>query len=164
METKNKIPKLPRSGVIQVNSELCLTCRECEVACSLYHEDECRPSVSRIRLSFDDFTPGIPSLTVCKQCDWPACLYACQSRWDEPAISIDEGTGARVIDPLLCRGCGACVRACPLTPERTVIVAKKVDGKRVYLKCDLCFDRPEGPVCVQICPVGALTYVTRTEG
>jgi Fe-S-cluster-containing hydrogenase component 2 len=26
-----------------------------------------------------------------------------------------------------------------------------------YLKCDLCAGRDGGPVCVAICPVGALT-------
>ena len=158
--TAQKIPQLQSSGVIGVDESLCLTCRECEVSCSLYHEDECNPSLSRINILFDDFVPGLPSITVCKQCDWPACYYACASRWDEPAMSIDEKSGARYIDSEKCRGCGACMRACPLTPERAVISFKKVGNKRVYFKCDLCYDRPEGPVCVEICPGKALTFVS----
>ena len=97
-ENPDKIPQLPRSGVIEVDESLCLTCRECEVSCSLYHEDECNPSLSRIHIWFDDFIPGLPTIVVCKQCDWPACYYACASLWDEPAMSIDASTGARYID------------------------------------------------------------------
>jgi carbon-monoxide dehydrogenase iron sulfur subunit len=156
--TELKILPMQHSGVIEVDRSLCLTCRECEVACSLYHEDECNPSLSRVRIEFDDFTPGLPSVVVCKQCDWPACYYACAVRWDNPAMTIDTATGARYVDPDKCRGCGDCLRACPLTPERTVIGFKRVGRKRVYFKCDLCYDRPEGPVCVQICPGGALTF------
>jgi len=156
---KVKIPQLQRSGVIEVDERLCLACRECEVACSLYHEGECNPSLSRIRVEFDDFVPGLPSIAVCKQCDWPAGYYACASRWDEPAMSIDAASGARYVDPDLCRGCGACMRACPLTPERSVISFKVVGRGRVYFKCDLCYDRREGPVCVAICPSEALEFV-----
>jgi Fe-S-cluster-containing hydrogenase component 2 len=160
---KIRIVQLPRSGAIEVDVGLCLTCRECEVACSLYHEDECNPSLSRIRIEFDDFYPGAPSILVCKQCDWPACVYACASRWDEPAMSINETTGGRVIDAQKCRGCGACVHACPLTPERQVIQSKRVGRKRICFKCDLCSNRPEGPVCVEICPGEALRFVAASE-
>ncbi len=162
-ETTENVPQLQRSGVIEVDENLCLTCRECEVTCSLYHEDECNPSWSRIRIRYDDFTPGPPSIIVCKQCDWPACYYACADLWDEPAILIDEAAGARYIDPEKCRGCDACLRACPLTPEQPVIGFKRVERKRIYFKCDLCRDRAEGPACVQICPGNALRYVPAEE-
>lgn len=152
-----------RSGVIEVDEKKCLTCRECEVACSLYHESECNPELSRIRIDFNDFVPGWPDVRVCKQCDWPACYYACAARWDEPAMSIDPKTGARYVDETKCRGCGACARACPLMPERPVVFFKKVGRKRVYLKCDLCKDRPEGPICVEVCPGEALTFIPAEE-
>ena len=158
-----RAPQLQRSGVIEVEESLCMACRECEVACSLYHEGECNPSLSRIRIRFDDFVPGVPSIAMCKQCDWPACTYACVSRWDDPAMSIDEATGARILDPEKCQGCGDCMRACPLTPERPVMGFKRVERRRVYFKCDLCYDRPEGPVCVAICPGKALTFVPADE-
>jgi Fe-S-cluster-containing hydrogenase component 2 len=170
--------RVPRSGAIEVDESLCLTCRECEVACSLYHEGECNPSLSRIRIVYDDFVPGVPAVIVCKQCDWPACYDACVSvalaaqrasgDQEEPAMAIaamriDAASGARYIDPEACRGCGACLRACPLTPERSVIGLRSVGRKRVYFKCDLCYDRPEGPVCVQICPGHALAFVPAEE-
>ena len=162
-EAAESIPQLQRSGVIEVDEDLCMTCRECEVSCSLYHDGECNPSLSRIRIWYDYFTPGAPSVVVCKQCDWPACYYACASRWDDPAICIDEATGARYIDPEKCRGCKACMNACPMTPERAVISFRKVGNKRIYLKCDLCRDRAEGPVCVQICPGNALEFIPAEE-
>jgi len=154
---------LPRAGVIQTDTKKCLTCRECEVACSLYHEDECNPELSRVRVDFDDFVPGWPDIRVCKQCDFPACYYACAARWDEPAMTIDAKTGARYVDRDKCHGCGTCARACPLPPERPVMSFKQVGRKRVYFKCDLCYDRAEGPVCVAACPGGALTYITAEE-
>ena len=45
-ESKNPILPPQRAGVIQVDNNLCLTCRECEVACSLYHEGECNPALA----------------------------------------------------------------------------------------------------------------------
>ena len=151
--------KVQRSGLIIFDEKRCVECRECEVACSLFHEGECNPSLSRIRIIFDDFIPRFPSAVICKQCDWPACYYACLSLHENPAIYIDERTGARVIDENRCLGCGACARACPLMPENPVIKHKVVNGRRVYFKCDLCKDREDGPICVEICPSGALKYV-----
>ena len=78
-------------------------------------------------------------------------------------MSIDEASGARYVDPEKCRGCDACMRACPLTPDQSVLAFKKVGRKRIYFKCDLCYDRPEGPVCVEICPGQALKLVTADE-
>lgn len=163
--TATTVAQLQRSGVIRADASLCMTCRECEVACSLSHDGECNPSLSRIHIEYDDFRPGPPTIVVCKQCDWPACLYACAAKWGEPAIRIDPRSGARFIDPSVCRGCGTCLKACPLTPEDgemppPAVGYKAVGRKRVYLKCDLCFARPEGPACVQICPGKALTLVT----
>ena len=157
------IEKPPRSGVIVIDNHICLECRECEVACSLYHEGECNPHLSRIRVHFDDFLPMFPELEICKQCDWPACYYACTSIYKDPAMYIDPKTGARVIDEAKCKGCGACARACPLMPEKAIIKYKEVEGRRVYFKCDLCKDRPEGPVCVEVCPPGALKFIPASE-
>jgi Fe-S-cluster-containing hydrogenase component 2 len=153
------LPKLQKSGYIATDLTRCLACRECEIACSLFHEKECNPHLSRIHIDFDDFVPGLPDITVCKQCEWPACMYACMSRWDESAIFIDENTGARVINPEICRGCGACMLACPLMPEQAIIGYKKVGRQRIYIKCDLCYTRPNGPVCVEVCPGKALKLV-----
>lgn len=81
------------SGKIVVDQEICLTCRECELACSLYNEGKCSPTLSRIEVAFDDFIAGFPEISV-------------------------------------------------------------------SAKCDLCGDRSQGPVCVEVCPAEALTVVT----
>ena len=156
--------KLQRSGVVQVDTSICVTCRECEVACSLFHENECNPALSSIQIDFDDFVPGLPDIRVCKQCDWPACYYACHDRWPvNPTMTIDPESGARYVDASTCRGCGSCIKACPLTPEREVMRFRKVGRKRQYIKCDLCRGRDEGPVCVQVCPAGALSFIPAEE-
>lgn len=154
---------LPRSGVIKVNNLLCLECRECEVACSLYHVGECNPYLSRIQVNFDDFIPIFPTLDVCKQCEWPACYYMCVTLYKNHAMYIDEKTGARVIDEEKCTGCGSCAKACPLMPERMTINFRETKGRRSYFKCDLCKDRVNGPVCVESCPTSALTFVPPEE-
>lgn len=159
----SSIPQVQRSGVVQVDETCCLACRECEVACSLFHEGQCNPELSRIRIDSDDFVPGYPRIRICKQCDWPACYYACAGKWGDSAIVIDPRTGARYVDESKCRGCGACARACPLTPEREVLFFKKVGRKRIYFKCDLCKDRAEGPLCVEICSGKALTFIPANE-
>jgi Fe-S-cluster-containing hydrogenase component 2 len=163
MTRSEGLSKLPRSGVIEFDERRCLECRECEVACSLYHEGECNPSLSRIQIDFDDFVPRFPSALICKQCDWPACYYACLHLHPEPAVYIDEETGARVIDEERCVGCGACASACPLMPEKPVIRYKEKNGRRVYFKCDLCRGRLRGPVCVEACPSMALKFVPSNE-
>jgi Fe-S-cluster-containing hydrogenase component 2 len=152
------LSKISRSGSINTDKRKCLECRECEVACSLYHEDECNPFLSRIHIDFDDFIPRFPEIEVCKQCDWPSCYSACVSLYKDPAMYVDSETGARVIDEEKCTGCGSCAAACPLMPEKMIIKFKEVEGKRVYFKCDLCNDRLEGPVCVEVCPTSALTF------
>jgi len=163
MKGKKGAPKKPVSSVIEVDNHICLECRECEMACSLYHEGECNPNLSRIHLDFNDFVSGYPTLEICKQCDWPACYYACTSLYKEPAMYIDPKTGARVIDEAKCIGCGTCASACPLMPEKRIISYKEVDGGKVFFKCDLCKDRAGGPVCVEACPSGALRFVLASE-
>lgn len=146
--------KPQRSGVIVVNKDLCSGCGICELACSLYHEGQCNPSLSRIDvekifLSLE-FEPH-----VCIQCDWPSCYFECPTG----AIKIDPKTGARYIDEDDCVGCGKCAEACPLMPKSEIIRYKTYQKKKIYFKCDLCKDREEGPVCVEMCPRNALSFV-----
>jgi len=118
--------KPQRSGVIVVNKDLCSGCGICELACSLYHEGQCNPSLSRI---------------------------------DVEKIFLSPKTGARYIDEDDCVGCGKCAEACPLMPKSEIIRYKTYEKKKIYFKCDLCKDREEGPVCVEMCPRNALSFV-----
>lgn len=146
-----------------MDRRICLECRECEVACSLYHEGECNPHLSRIHVIFDDFVPRFPTHDICQQCDKPECYYACISVCDKLAMYIDEKTGARVIDESKCTGCGACAEACPFMPKKLMIGCKEIDGRKIFFKCDLCKDRAEGPICVEVCPPGALKFIPASE-
>lgn len=76
---------------------------------------------------------------------------------------IDSKTGARSIDETICNGCGACAESCPWMLEKKIIGHKTVGGRRTYYKCDLCKDRNNGPLCVEICPSGALVFIPETE-
>jgi len=68
-------------------------------------------------------------------------------RWEDGVVVIEEGE---------CIQCGACLDACPYG---SIVLA----GGR-YLKCDLCRGRSVGPLCVELCPVEALTYGPSATG
>lgn len=57
------------------------------------------------------------------------------------------------IDENECIGCGLCAKACVFTPTRINFVNSTDKTKRKAKKCDLCRTRPEGPACVEWCPV-----------
>ncbi len=116
--------------------EACTGCRLCEIACSLKHEATIWPEASRIKV-FED-KPGVPVPYMCVQCpDYP-CVKACPTN----ALSVDEETGAVLVDEGFCTLCGLCISACPGRVPRIV------DGKSAVIICDLCGGDPE---CVKIC-------------
>ena len=83
---------------------------------------------------------------ICRHCDSPDCIIACPT----DAMSLDE-RGVVIIDDDECVRCGACAIACPHN------AIKHYEATDRYLKCDLCAGREGGPLCVELCPVGALT-------
>jgi len=81
------------------------------------------------------------------QCVSPACLHICPSG----AITLEEATGAKIIEHAKCIGCRMCMLACPFGAVTVDPITKKV------IKCDLC----EGdPACAKFCPTGAIEYLT----
>ena len=129
MEVKNRI-------WILVDPLNCSGCRLCEIACSLKHEGNIWPEASRIRVF--EFAPGINIPHTCVQChDYP-CVRACP----ENALSIDEETGAVLVDVGKCTVCGECIKACPGSIPRILAT------KHHVIICDLCNGDPE---CVKVC-------------
>jgi len=148
--------KVLKSGKVIHNPELCRGCRICELACSAYHDGACGAHLSRIHVIPDDLALEFPA-QVCHQCQYPSCYYACPKH--DKSLCIDAKTGARYINTDECLRCGNCARACPFTPS--LIWVREEESKKIYYKCDLCRGRNEGPICVEVCPRNALTYVTR---
>ena len=153
------------TGYLVYDSRLCLGCQSCMFACSMSHEGEASPSLSRIQIIRD-----APSLTkypyditmsVCRQCVSPLCVQNCPTG----ACHVDEAHGnVRMIDQSQCIGCKKCIDACPQRPHRPVWNPARSKSS----KCDLCADapfwsQPGGPAghqaCVETCPVKALKLV-----
>ena len=150
---KKKTPRVPASGVITFDPEACNGCESCELVCSLAHEGSSSQASSRITIHYS--LEGEAACDVCQQCRQPSCLYVCPVE----AILIHKGSGARYIDERICIGCNQCYDACPFTPKQAMIKAYRGEERITFIKCDLCKDQKEGPMCVKYCPTEALTFL-----
>ena len=137
---------MPVSGkVLVADPDLCTGCRSCEMVCSLWHDEKCGPSYSRVQVAqWGEVRVNLP--VVCQSCKDPSCEKACPTT----ARHRIELTGAVITDPLVCVGCKSCVYACPFGAP-----AVHPDNKRL-MTCDLCDGDPE---CVKVCTTGALRYI-----
>lgn len=160
-----KLSYAASTGYIVYDSRLCLGCQSCMFACSMTHEGEANPSLSRIQIIRDapSFTkyPYDVVMSVCRQCVSPLCVQNCPTG----ACHVDEAYGnVRMIDQSKCIGCKRCINSCPQRPHRTVWNPVK----KKSTKCDLCANAPYwsqqgGPnghqACVETCPAKALKLV-----
>jgi Fe-S-cluster-containing hydrogenase component 2 len=129
---------------IETYPEQCRECQVCTLACSLYHENECNLQRARLTVT-KDMARYQFQITICQQCESPICLEACPAE----AMTRDARGVVHILQDR-CIQCGACAEACPYQ----AIMHDPVTDR--YYKCDLCADRPAGPLCVALCPVGAL--------
>jgi carbon-monoxide dehydrogenase iron sulfur subunit len=133
---------------IRVDANLCRECQACALGCSLYHENgECSLGLARLVVT-KDMARYEFQIAICQHCDSPDCFAACPMPGE--AMVRDEQGVVRIVDDA-CLRCGACLTACPYN----ALFYHEASDR--YLKCDLCVGREEGPLCVQLCPVGALT-------
>ena len=129
---------------LYADAEACRDCQACTLACSLYHAGECNPGLARLSVA-KDMAQYRFQIVICQHCDSPVCVEACPTG----ALSLD-GRGVAILNDDECTRCGACAESCPYG---AIFYAQAQDR---YLKCDLCAGRAEGPLCVEVCPVGAL--------
>lgn len=158
-------PYAPSTGYIVYDSRICFGCQSCMFACSMTHEGEANPSVSRIQIirdapAFSKYPYDIV-MSVCRQCISPLCVQNCPTG----ACHVDADNGnIRMIDETKCIGCKRCINSCPQRPHRAIWNPEK----KKSTKCDLCatakyWNKPGGPngnqACVSICPAKALKLV-----
>lgn len=128
----------PSNMFVASDSAICGGCRRCEMACSLFHHGECNMELASIHVNKDVFS-GEYEVETCRQCKEPECVAACPVQ----AISVDEKTGAKIIDEKECIGCRVCEQECLFH------MIGYIPEKNVCFKCDLCGGDPQ---CVSNCP------------
>jgi protein NrfC len=148
------------SGYIQWDSDKCVGCERCVLACAMVHGGNTNPQFSSVMWKTEFVEHYMRTPMFCQQCAAPDCYAACPV---EGAMIIDEGSGARLVDQAKCIGCRKCIEACTYTPSR--ISFDMTD--KVAIKCDLCRDRKDGPACIYVCSEAgggrALSYLPREE-
>jgi Fe-S-cluster-containing hydrogenase component 2 len=137
--------------VVQYSPEFsfCAGCSSCEVVCTLVHDGLVSPTHNRIFVDRDIRTM-VHTILSCQQCADHPCYDKCPKQGS--AMKIDENNIVW-IDEENCIGCGLCVKACVFTPPRINLVKSTDKSERKAKKCDMCRTRPEGPACIEWCPV-----------
>ena len=130
---------------VRPDATLCRDCQACTLGCSLYHARECNLGLARLVVS-KNMAKYEFNIVICRQCESPACMEACPNQ----ALRRDE-RGVVMIFQDECLQCGACMEACPYD------ALFYSDALNQYFMCDLCAGREEGALCIELCPVGALT-------
>ncbi|MGB2832695.1 MAG: cyclic nucleotide-binding domain-containing protein [Methylotenera sp.] len=155
------------TDVLLIDESLCVRCNHCELACAETHG-----GATRLDRDAGPIFANIRVPTSCRHCEHPHCMKDC------PPDAIHRAPHGEVYIDDSCIGCGNCQQNCPYDviqmaviqdqPERSLwqmllgIQPKAppvVDSAKVAVKCDMCKDIAEGPVCVRACPVGAALRV-----
>jgi CRP-like cAMP-binding protein/Fe-S-cluster-containing hydrogenase component 2 len=159
------------TDVLLIDESLCVRCNYCEEACANTHG-----GATRLDRDAGPIFANIRVPTSCRHCEHPHCMKDC------PPDAIHRAPHGEVYIDDSCIGCGNCQQNCPYDviqmavihdqPERSLwqillgIQPKAlpvVDGAKVAVKCDMCKDIIDGPVCVRACPVGAALRVNPEE-
>lgn len=148
------------SKFVIADSRKCVGCKACMAACLVKHFVS--NDVPRARLNVEHLDDGRTAPIMCRHCENAPCAAACPTG----ALFKDgDRVGVRMNR---CIGCRSCVIACPFG---AVDVVERYDSSKVgdlsvgtsfkamVVKCDLCYDRPEGPACIEACTSFALSII-----
>ncbi|SNS17826.1 Fe-S-cluster-containing dehydrogenase component [Humidesulfovibrio mexicanus] len=136
--------------ILFIDYSRCIGCESCEAACRFVHG---QPRINMTRTA-----GGIMAPVYCRHCESAACVKSCP----RGALQRAED-GSVLLNPVLCAGCETknCILACPFGG---IFCPGRMDD--AMSKCDLCRTRQAmgmAPACVEICPCGAIHFVTRGE-
>ncbi|MBN2060482.1 MAG: 4Fe-4S dicluster domain-containing protein [Deltaproteobacteria bacterium] len=135
------------------DSERCVQCHACEVACKSANNLDLGIKWRTVVNIWQGTYPETKNKTIsfcCLHCVEPACVAACPTG----AIQKRERDGVIVIDQDKCIGCHCCFLACPFG-----IPQFGRDGK--MQKCNLCvsrLDQGKEPACSATCSSEALRF------
>jgi anaerobic dimethyl sulfoxide reductase subunit B len=133
------------------DSDRCVQCHACEVACKSWNGLELGISWRRVADLWAGQFPKVSNKTVslsCMHCGKPDCVEICPAK----AISKRSEDGIVVVDQAKCTGCRSCSAACPFHIPQYGRTGK-------MQKCNFCIPRSEQgkqPSCVATCPGEAL--------
>lgn len=155
------------TDVLLIDESLCVRCNYCEQACAETHG-----GATRLDRDTGPIFANIRVPTSCRHCEHPHCMKDC------PPDAIHRAPHGEVYIDDSCIGCGNCQVNCPYDviqmavvqeqPERSLWqmllgiqpkITPNPNSPKVAVKCDMCKDISEGPVCVRACPVGAAMRV-----
>jgi len=138
-----------------VNSDRCVGCHSCEMACKNYHQYDAQirwRKVYAVNEVAHSSTPVRQYLSLaCNHCENPECMRACPVRAYEKR---EDGIVIHHHDR--CIGCKMCIMACPYNVPEFNPNYKKVE------KCHMCYeriDKGDKPACVAGCPMDAIDVI-----
>jgi anaerobic carbon-monoxide dehydrogenase iron sulfur subunit len=156
---KENFPFPRGPAFIECDEMKCVGCHICEMACAMKHFGKLNQELSRIQIR--KYLLPLPKAiqVTCVQCPdhERECEKACPQ--SPPAVYFDKKSLHMVIDQERClgNGCLQCQQACPAKAIRSHDLISKP------FMCDLCDTDNTGnrePQCVNICPAGALYFVS----
>jgi len=146
---KREYADMDDGKTLSIDYSKCIGCETCEYVCRFVND---MPRIHMIRAA-----SGFMAPLYCRHCAEPNCAKVCKR-----GAIVRDRDGAMVLDPMLCRGCESrqCMLACPY------MAIFETDKGVTVVKCDLCASRRQRgkrPACAEMCPCGAIHYVTRDE-